>query len=184
VLDKIFHRCGPFLLLAILPAGLLMSHAGCSSGAAIAWPLVRKAIRMQYPSVPQLSTQELAEWLARSDSTRPVLLDVRAPEEHAISHLREARLAPTLQEALDQLADAAPDAPVVAYCSVGYRSSALVRQLQAEGYTRVYSLEGSIFKWANEGFPLYRGADQVQVVHPYAEPWSWLLQRKLRARRK
>ncbi len=65
--------------------------------------------------------------------------------------------------------------PVVAYCSVGYRSAGLADGLGQHGYTRVCNLEGSLFQWANEGRPLVDADGRVNVVHPYGEPWSDLL---------
>ena len=54
----------------------------------------------------------------------------------------------------------AKDAPIVTYCSVGYRSGKMAERLQAAGYTNVRNLEGSIFKWANEHRPLVRGESE------------------------
>lgn len=174
------HRRTPILLLAIAHAGLFATQLGCSFGASASWPLIKKAIRLRNPSVAQLSTQELATWLARPDTTSPLLLDIRAPEEFAVSHLQNARLAPALDDALDHLADAPSDTPIVAYCSVGFRSSDLAEQLQKDGFTRVYNLEGSIFQWANEGRPVYREGEEVDEVHPYGGLWKQLLKPQLR----
>jgi len=80
---------------------------------------------------------------------------------------------------------------VVCYCSVGYRSSYLAQQLQCEldkpvylekkSKVMVYNLEGSIFKWANEGKDLEgnKGFKTV-VVHPYNVIWGKLLNAELR----
>ena len=81
---------------------------------------------------------------------------------------------------------------VVCYCSVGYRSSALAQQLQYElekpvyremkSKIMIYNLEGSIFKWANEGKDLEdnRGKKTI-VVHPYNLIWGKLLNAELRS---
>jgi hypothetical protein len=63
----------------------------------------------------------------------------------------------------------------VAYCSVGYRSARLVAQLRQAGYTQVYNLEGSIFRWANEGQSLVSQGQLVAVVHPFNPTWGLLL---------
>ena len=73
------------------------------------------------------------------------------------------------------------DTPIVTYCSVGYRSSSLADRLQQAGFTNVRQLEGSIFQWANEGRPLFRGDQQVNEVHPYNETWGKYLNKKLHA---
>lgn len=39
--------------------------------------------------------------------------------------------------------------------------------MQQSGFSNVYNLDGSIFAWANEGRPVYRGDKQVDEVHPY-----------------
>lgn len=68
---------------------------------------------------------------------------------------------------------------IVVYCSVGYRSSRLARQLRTRGVKNVFNLEGSLFKWANEGRPVYRGSERVQEVHPFDEDWGELLDESL-----
>lgn len=171
----------PALLLAIAHAGLFVAQIGCSYGASASWPLIKKAIRLRNPSVAQLSTTELASWLARPDTTLPLLLDIRAPEEFQISHLQDARLATELADALTHLADAPPDTPIVAYCSVGFRSSDLAKRLQEKGFTRVYNLEGSIFQWANEGRPIYQKGEETDKVHPFGGLWKQLLKPELRS---
>jgi hypothetical protein len=73
------------------------------------------------------------------------------------------------------------DRPIVAYCAVGWRSSALAERLKAQGYTNVSNLEGSIFAWANEGRPVYQGEQPAARVHPVSEKWGRLLKEELRA---
>lgn len=160
------------------------------------WPTTLKMIRAKFPGVTQLSTDSLQTWLYESrqaeaeaeqsqsgqvPSERPLLLDVREKEEYAVSHLKDAVLAASGKEALDALEGVPPDRPVVLYCSVGYRSSEMAAYLQKRGFEKVYNLEGSIFAWANEGRPVYRGGERVQVVHPYDRVWGKLLKKVLRA---
>jgi len=73
--------------------------------------------------------------------------------------------------------------PIVVYCSVGYRSSALAEKLARAGMTNVFNLEGSIFAWANEGRPVYRGDTLLNPaqVHPFNTKWGQLLRPELRA---
>jgi rhodanese-related sulfurtransferase len=134
----------------------------------LAWRLVKFLIRSRFPTVPSLSTQALAAWLEQE--TPPLLLDARKPAEYEVSHLPTAQLAsppPPLPPAHSQ--------PIVVYCSVGYRSARLAHQLQQQGYSQVFNLEGSLFQWANEDRPLYRGDRLVKDVHPYNQRWGWFL---------
>ena len=145
------------------------------------WPAVKEGIGRRYPSVVTISTRELSLWLARPDTGHPILLDARSHDEHAVSHLRGAHHAATVDDALKVLQGAALDTPIVTYCAVGYRSAQLADRLRLRGYTGVVNLEGSLFSWANEGRPLWRGATPTALVHPYGEPWAGLLDESRRA---
>jgi 3-mercaptopyruvate sulfurtransferase SseA len=83
------------------------------------------AVREKFPAVKQLSTTNLAAWLVDPSRPQPQLLDVRTPEEFAVSHLTGARLVSPDSKVVDVLATLDRQRPVVVYCSVGYRSSTL-----------------------------------------------------------
>ena len=145
------------------------------------WSMTLKMIRARFPTVARVSTDTLQSWLDESPQRKNLLLfDVREPEEYAVSHLQGARPAPSKDEALKALQGTPSDQRIVLYCSVGYRSSELAQFLMKKGYTEVYNLEGSIFAWANEGRPVYRGKERVTVVHPYDKIWGSLLKKSLR----
>jgi len=163
-------------------AALIGLAAACSAREPKDWESVKAKIRQRFPDVPQLTTAELTAWLADPSRQPPILLDARAPEEYAVSHLDGARLTPDEGAALAALAGLPRDRPVVVYCSVGWRSSALAEQLLREGFGHVYNLEGSLFEWANQGRPLVRDGRPVRAVHPYDETWGQLLDRDLWAR--
>ncbi len=135
---------------------------------------IKQAVRKKFSSVRQLSTEELARWLADTNRTPPLLVDVRSSKEFAVSHLRGATNLVSLEQ-FKQARVAGETSPVVVYCSVGYRSSALAEKLERAGFTQVMNLEGSLFQWANEGRPLYRGTNQTPEVHGYSRKWSKLL---------
>ena len=145
------------------------------------WSTVKQDIRQRFPAVPQLSTVELVAWLADSTRTPPLLLDTRSVDEYAVSHLYHAHRATSLKEALILLDSLATDQSLVLYCSVGYRSSALVKKLNTHT-TKIYNLEGSFFEWANSGYPIYKGPVRVNTVHPYNNKWGQLLTPTLRAK--
>lgn len=142
---------------------------------------VEKQVREKFPSVRQLSTADLASWLSDSKRAKPVLLDVRSPEEWKVSRLAGAKNTPPGTKPEEALAGVAKDAPVVVYCSVGYRSSQLAEKLQKAGWTNVVNLEGSIFQWANEGRPVVDDRGPAKQVHPYDATWGELLKPELRA---
>lgn len=142
------------------------------------WESVKLMVRNQFPSVSQISVDGLNTWILEDSSTAPVLLDVREPEEYAVSHLPDAVRARAVTDVEVILKDAPLDTALVLYCSVGYRSSELAVRLLDLGFTNVHNLEGSLFEWANAGLPLFRGTDTVSVVHPYDESWGTLVDRE------
>jgi 3-mercaptopyruvate sulfurtransferase SseA len=73
------------------------------------------------------------------------------------------------------------DTSIVAYSSVGYRSARLAYWLGRQGYTRVANLEGSLFRWANEGRPMFHEDRPTVRVHPYDERWGLMLESPYRA---
>ena len=134
---------------------------------------IKQTVRKTFPSVRQISTAELAAWLADANRAQPLLIDAREKEEFAVSHLRGARNLQSAQQVKAALPSNA--STVIVYCSVGYRSSELAEKLQRAGVTNVANLEGSLFQWANEGRALYRGTNVVREVHGYSRKWSELL---------
>ncbi len=142
----------------------------------IAWQGVKTWVRQSFPSVPEITTSTLAEWM---QVDTPLLLDVRKPEEYALSHLPSAHRAETVADAasiIQQVAQQRNPAritPIVLYCSIGYRSGRLGAALQSAGY-EVMNLEGSIFQWAHEGRPLTTGETVTTQVHPYSKLWGLL----------
>lgn len=167
------------LQLAIVLAALAATPAQAFLHRAPDWPALKQSIRERHPSVPQLSTATLRGWLADAARPQPLLLDAREPAEFEVSHLKGARLSPDLETALRVLEGRAKDAPVVVYCSVGVRSSALAEMLIGAGFRNVQNLEGSIFEWANSGLPVFRGDAPAGKVHPYDDRWGNLLERRL-----
>ena len=165
----------PWILGALLGI-LVVIGLGCEQRA---WPAVKQRIRAEFPGVRQISAESLHAMLASADRP-PILLDVREESEYRISHLRGAlRIDP--DDPRPALPGVEKDTPVVAYCSVGYRSSALVERLMRQGYSDVSNLEGSIFEWANRGYPVVRDGQEVRQVHPYDREWGRLLEEDLHA---
>lgn len=139
----------------------------------------KATIRGRFPDVRHVDATALAAELAAAESgagEAPLLLDVRAPEEAAVSRLPGAVRAETLEEALAVLGDVEPGRRIVAYCSIGYRSSELVEQLNARGFTNAVNLEGSIFEWGNQGRAVVGpDGEPVKGIHPYDSTWGRLL---------
>ena len=141
------------------------------------WSEVDRLIQNDHPDVPSVTTAELADALV--NGRHILLLDVREAAEFAVSHLPGAQRVTSTASASVVLENATPDTLVVAYCSVGYRSAAFVKELHKQGFVNAVNLEGSIFAWANAGLPVYRGELEVDEVHPFDDTWGVLLNREL-----
>jgi len=164
---------------------LLLAALVVACRAQLSWERVLAKVRGDFPRVEQLSTAELAAWLADDSRPAPLLLDVREADEYAVSHLPGALRVSPSAATVELPEDFVPGHPIVAYCSVGYRSSRWLERLRASGdedlgASRIYNLEGSIFRWANEGRPLERDGEAVSGVHPYNPLWGKLLDRERR----
>ena len=167
--------------MKILLAVAVLLVPGCTRTAPPDMSKTKQEVRDKYPTVRQMPTADLARRLADSSQPAPVLVDVRLPAEYAVSHLSGARNVPPGTSPTDALKDVPKDATIVAYCSVGYRSSAFAQKLAKAGYTSVWNLEGSMFEWANEGRPIVDDKGPAKVVHPYDAKWGQLLRPELRA---
>lgn len=115
--------------------------------------------------------------LIRVDSLKSLknvyLLDTREKEEFEVSHLKNARNVGYIWFDMRRVYDIPKDATIVVYCSVGYRSEKIGEKLFKYGYKNVYNLYGSIFEWANEGYPLYKSNGvQTTEIHTYNKNWS------------
>ncbi|MBQ0807831.1 MAG: rhodanese-like domain-containing protein [Porticoccus sp.] len=140
---------------------------------------IKSKIRVEYPTIKYVSIEQLREKLSATSRQFPLLLDVREPEEYSVSQIHGAKLTPTIERVMAVLDKQEKNRIAILYCSVGYRSALLAKQLQDRGYKHIYNLEGSIFEWANNGYPVYQGDKQVFTVHPYNFWWGRLLDEKL-----
>ena len=164
-------------MLSVIGMGTM---TGCSQNLeTLNWTEVTRDIRNTFPDVKQLQTAELQSWLTNSKGKPAILIDARRKEEFHVSHISGAKNIPyNSKDPLKFLTNIKPDNPIVVYCSVGYRSSILARKLQTLGFKDVHNLEGSIFKWANEGRQLVQDHTIVHKVHPYNTHWGRLLEKK------
>lgn len=143
-----------------------------------AWERALRLVREAFPQVPRMTTARLAAIRADDSTQNIILLDARTEAEFNVSHLPAAVLASNTRMAVNVLEANEPESIVVVYCSVGYRSSRLASELRRRGFENVFNLEGSLFQWANEGRPLYRGNERVHEAHPYDEEWGRLLDKR------
>ena len=159
------------------------------------WPLptsgqptlaaIEETIAATYTEIGETSASELAAALASADSGRYVIFDSRPKSEFSQSHLRTAiRVDP---DATTESFFAAHDESIrnkrlVFYCSVGYRSSILASRLKGKaierGASSVANLRGGLFRWYNEGRPVFNGSGPTDDIHPYDKWWGRLVRQR------
>jgi rhodanese-related sulfurtransferase len=84
-----------------------------------------------------------------------LVLDIRSQEAFAAGHVTGARHMPS-----DQIVKAGEtlkkhkDKPIVVYCESGPLAASAVRQLIAQGFTKVCSLRGGLSAWRTDKLPI------------------------------
>jgi adenylyltransferase/sulfurtransferase len=83
---------------------------------------------------------------------RPLILDVRNPEEIAICRIDGSTVIP-LPELPGRLSELDQAAFMVVHCKSGVRSAKAIALLQAAGFARLKNLRGGILAWIQEVEP-------------------------------
>jgi len=98
----------------------------------------------------ELSPQEVQA--RRAGGEKLVLIDVREPEEFALTRLEGAQLIPmqSVPGELQRLESIADDGGLIVLCHHGVRSLQVVSWLRQQGIDSCYSLAGGIDRWSRE----------------------------------
>jgi rhodanese-related sulfurtransferase len=164
-------------VLPILVGGVVLLVAGRP----VAFEALQRRIARKFPEVEWIKTEDLARWRDDPGQPQAVVLDGRTEEEFRVSQLRGAVRIDPYRPSLQPLQGFAKDTQLVVYSSAGYRGARVASWLGRAGYTNVRNLSGGIFKWADEGRPIFRGETPAVLVHPYDRNWGLLVAGKYRA---
>jgi adenylyltransferase/sulfurtransferase len=102
------------------------------------------------PPIDEITPGELSALF--NSGERPLILDVRNPEEIAICRIAGSTVIP-LPELPNRLGELDPAASTVVHCKSGVRSAKAIRVLQAAGFSRLKNLKGGILGWIREVDP-------------------------------
>lgn len=100
-----------------------------------------------------ITPEALRDELASKE--KPLVVDVREPDEFNAGHIAEALLAP-LAKVEQELETVAKDRDIVLVCRSGRRSGIAAQKLAARGYTRLRNMEGGMLAWEKLGYPVKR----------------------------
>ncbi len=123
--------------------------------------------RADFPDAAEIDVEEL---LSLQESQDVLIVDVRTPEERAVSKIPGA----ITMESFDAMKKDLIDDVVVVHCTIGYRSGKYVEKLKAEGI-KAYNLKGSILSWVHADQPVVDAeGNETKRVHVYGERWNLL----------
>jgi thioredoxin len=114
---------------------------------------------MQYESKGDAKFTELtvkeAEKLIKN--SKPLILDVRTPNEFYGGHLPDAKLIPLqqLEQRLPEIEDY-KNKDILVYCRSGNRSTVASEILISNGFKKLYNLRNGIVGWKKEGKPVVK----------------------------
>lgn len=172
---QLTYRIMKILILSFL--SIFFIKMGCAQRPSINRPhcenekFDKKVSQLIDFTVPVISPEQLKDM-----QDEAVVFDTREQEEYDVSHIAGAKLLGFDKMDKSQLENLDKDAPIVVYCSVGYRSEKIGEKLQKLGFTNVYNLYGSLFEWVNTGNPVVdKDGEETKKVHTYNKKWSqWL----------
>lgn len=140
---------------------------------------IERRLRVEYLKAtrgiqgPTLKAEAL---LAILEDTNLVLLDIRQPDEQAVSMLPRSI---TTREFAERFRKGVPkEKRIVVYCTIGFRSGQYAMQLASQGI-RAENLEGGVLAWSHVGgpFEVRNGAGMATAtrrVHVYDKGWNFL----------
>jgi rhodanese-related sulfurtransferase len=106
-------------------------------------------------STPSLDAAQAQAKLGQH-GRKPLLLDVRQPEEYREGHIPGATLIP-LGDLASRMNDLPKDREIICVCRSGNRSGSATQRLRAAGYNAV-NLQGGMISWSRSGYPVATGA--------------------------
>ncbi len=114
---------------------------------------------MQYKSSGKANFTELKTAEAKKiiEKSKPLVLDVRTPNEFHRGRLENAKLIPVQQLAsrLNEITDY-KNKDVLIYCRSGNRSTVAAQILINNGFKKLYNMRYGIIDWEKKGFPVVK----------------------------
>ena len=105
------------------------------------------------PPLPSLNAGELNEKL--KNGKRPLVIDVRQPEEYSAGHIAGSKLIP-LGDLSKRINELPKDREIVCVCASGSRSQSATRLLVGAGYD-AFDMKGGMFMWQRAQLPIKIG---------------------------
>ena len=129
-------------------------HYWLASAAVLAAAVVAAyELRLRSESVAAISPQDLV----RLQNQGALIIDLRPTEEYRAGHVSGARqMSGEQMLSVPESLKRHKEKTVVVYDDSGSLGAAAVRQLTAQGFTRVFALRGGLAAWRADNLPLSR----------------------------
>jgi rhodanese-related sulfurtransferase len=118
---------------------------------------------MQHPPVPSISPAEAAaataEGAAPDPAARPLIVDVREPDEFAQQRVADVVLMP-ISQFVARHHELPKDRPLLMLCAAGSRSTSATLYLLQAGWSDVRNITGGMIGWQQAGLPTRTGAPE------------------------
>lgn len=115
---------------------------------------------MMQPPIPSILPREVAAATdpsaAPDPATRPLLVDVREPDEFATARIDGVVLMP-ISQFVARHAELPKDRPLLMLCAAGSRSTSATMYLLQAGWTDVRNVTGGMMGWQAAGLPVRTG---------------------------
>jgi rhodanese-related sulfurtransferase len=108
-----------------------------------------EGLNTKFSSVPHLSPKAVTDLQAAG--TPVIFIDTRSKEENDVSMIPGSFTIEEFESREQEFLS--KNTKIIAYCTVGYRSSQYVEKVRKRGID-VSNLQGSILAWTHEGLPL------------------------------
>lgn len=173
---KQFNKRTIIALVVVLALIIGLAWDGSPLGSLV----LRKAVALKFRDVRQVSPDELVAWMKDPNRPPPLMIDARPSEQFVVSHIDGAVNIDPAAPDLAPLRNVSRETPVVVYDGPGVIGAAMVVALQNAEFTRVSNLDGGLFRWANEAYPVVTGSGPAVLVHPINTWWGRLLKGRYR----
>lgn len=119
----------------------------------------------EFPLVEGITVSQLQQ--LQQQGQELLLVDVRSPEERAVSYIPGAITTKEFERDLEQY----KNVKVIVYCTIGYRSGKYAQKLQQQG-VKVLNLEGSLLAWSHVQGELINATGMTNKVHIFGRQWQ------------
>jgi rhodanese-related sulfurtransferase len=117
----------------------------------------------EFPEVKSITAAQLKQW---QSSQNIILVDVRTPEERAVSMIPNA----ITKEEFERHLDLYRHHKIVIYCTIGYRSGKYAQKYPNN--LNIYNLKGGILAWSHSGGKFTNDRSDTNKIHVFGDRWK------------